>query len=695
MTENSKSKPWQKLAYGLLCTAMLLSVSQTAIAQPDADAKPAGDTEAEANAAAENPFPGRFPAPSLDGGTEWLNCSGEISIQDLRGKVVVLDFWTYCCINCIHVLPDLKYLEEKYKDQLVVIGVHSAKFDNEKESENIREAIMRYEIAHPVVNDSDMIIARKYFFSSWPTFVLIDPEGKFVGRQPGEGNRELFDTVIGQMVTYHRKKGTLDETPIRFNLEKQKAKPTPLRYPGKVTVDNENNRLFISDSNHNRIVVSSLDGELIDIIGNGAIGATDGDFATATFDHPQGTTLVGDNLYVADTENHLLRVVNLATKQVTTLAGTGQQARFRNGGGPIKTTALNSPWDVLHLKGNLYIAMAGPHQLWKHKLGSDKVELYAGTGREDIIDGTREDCALAQPSAITTDGTDLYIVDSEGSAIRKIETGSSAAVTTVVGPHDIPRGQSLFEFGDIDGKGDEVRMQHPIGAVWDNGKLYVADTYNDKIKLVDVKSREASSWLGTGERGTGLKPAELFEPAGLAVAGENLIIADTNNHRLLKVNLKTKATTELVISGLTPPSPQQKVEEKTTGPSETLKPVRVKSGAVQVKVNFEFKDGYKLNKLAPVVYKLTTGAGASALPAEALNKRRRAMSDGTSAGFEIPVTAKTGSSTVTIDLSYQYCRDGVGGLCKFGTQQWVVPIEITDDGTSEVTVTVRPKEAKK
>ncbi len=287
---------------------------------------------------AENPFPGRFPAPALDGGVEWLNTSAPISLKELRGKVVLLDFWTYCCINCIHVLPDLKYLEKKYDKQLVVIGVHAAKFTNEKETENIRRAILRYEIEHPVVNDANMTIARKYQFSSWPTLVLIDPEGNYVGQQPGEGNRELFDEVIGKMIAYHRAKGTLDESPVKFALERNQAARTALRFPGKLLADPANQRLFISDSNHNRIVISSLDGKLLDVIGAGAIGNQDGDYRTATFDHPQGMALVGDVLYVADTENHLLRAVDLKRQRVETLAGTGEQARIRGRGGELRTT---------------------------------------------------------------------------------------------------------------------------------------------------------------------------------------------------------------------------------------------------------------------------------------------------------------------------------------------------------------------
>src|SRR5436190_5624880 len=215
-----------------------------------------------------NPFPGRFAAPSLDGGVEWLNTSGPISLKDLRGKVVLLDFWTYCCINCMHVLPDLKYLEKKYDKQVVVIGVHAAKFANEKETENIRRAILRYEIEHPVINDANMVVARKYQFSSWPTLVLIDPEGNYVGSQPGEGNREIFDEVIGKMVAFHRAKGTLDESPVKFVLERQRAAATPLRFPGKLLADARNDRLYVSDSNHNRIVISTLSGQLVDVIGS-------------------------------------------------------------------------------------------------------------------------------------------------------------------------------------------------------------------------------------------------------------------------------------------------------------------------------------------------------------------------------------------------------------------------------------------
>ncbi|OYW24539.1 MAG: hypothetical protein B7Z55_01850 [Planctomycetales bacterium 12-60-4] len=337
------------LACGLLVLCADLSAQDTPKAEPEA---------------IENPFPKRVPAVELEGGVEWLNTSGPITLKDLRGKVVLLDFWTYCCINCMHVLPDLAYLEEKYPDELVVIGVHSAKFDNEKETGNIRKAILRYEIAHPVINDAEMIVWRKFAVRAWPTLVLIDPEGYYCGFVSGEGNRELLVKVIDRLIAYHRAKRTLDETPVHFDLERLKQPATPLRFPGKVLADAASNRLFISDSNHNRIVVTTLDGQLLDVIGSGTLGRTDGAFDAAQFDHPQGMALVGNQLYVADTENHLIRVVDLENKQVGTFAGTGEQGHARSGSGPLREVGISSPWDILHLEGVLYIAMAGPHQLW-------------------------------------------------------------------------------------------------------------------------------------------------------------------------------------------------------------------------------------------------------------------------------------------------------------------------------------------
>ena len=642
---------------------------------------------------AENPFPGRFPAPSLDGGVEWLNTSGEITLKDLRGKIVLLDFWTYCCINCMHILPDLKYLEQKYPNQLVVIGVHAPKFENERDTENIRGAILRYEIAHPVINDANMTVARKYQFSSWPTLVLIDPEGNFVGQQPGEGSRELFDEVIGKMVKFHREKGTLDESPVSFVLERARAKAGPLKFPGKILIDEKNDRLFVSDSNHNRIVISSFDGKLKEIIGSGAIGRTNGDYQAATFDHPQGMTLVDEMLYIADTENHLIRAIDLDRKSVTTLAGTGEQARGPKKGGALLRTQLNSPWAITHLDQTLYICMAGPHQLWAHKLGSSRIEPFAGSAREDILDGSRDDAALAQPSGITTDGKVLYHVDSEGSAVRSVTLGRAGTVTTIVGAHDFPNGRSLFEFGDIDAVGDEARLQHPLGIFYHDGGLFVADTYNHKIKHVDLKTRTCTTWLGTGKSGNGLNPVELSEPADIAIVGDVMFITDTNNHRLLRTDLKSKKTEEFVIQSLTPPPAVEAVApEEPTSELAMLSEQTVRPGeALTIELTPTLPEGFKLNPLAAQTLRLSAKENQALVADDNLDTKLEGTIEGDVIRWTIPIAATSGSGSFELKVSYAYCRDGTGGVCKFGTARWEVPIRLAPDAAgTAVSLAVKP-----
>jgi len=645
----------------------------------DADGKPL-----------ENPFPNRFPAPSFDEDTVWLNTSGPITLKDLRGKVVLVDFWTYCCINCMHVLPDLKYLEHKFPDELVVIGCHSAKFDNEKDTEAIREAIVRYEIEHPVINDSEMLVWRKFGARAWPTVVLLDPEGNYCGYVSGEGNRELLENVIERLVAYHSAKGTLDATPFRFDLERQRVEPGPLRYPGKLLADAEGGRVFVSDSNHNRIVVSSLDGTLLDVIGSGRTGAVDGGYAEASFDHPQGMALHGNLLYVADTENHLLRVVDLAAKTVSTLAGTGQQARFRAGGGELRSTALNSPWDLTVVGNRLFIAMAGPHQIWSHELGSETVEVFSGSGREDIINGPHQDAALAQPSGIISDGKFLYVADSEGSAIRKLSVDPAGEVTTIAGTHDLPNGRTLFEFGDRDGVGSEARLQHPLGVALRGETLYVADSYNHKIRAIDLKTRETTTWLGTGSSGDGLEPVQLHEPAGLTIAGDRMLIADTNNHRIVSVDLATGKASAFTIQGLLPPVAGKSTDDAgpASGTVVTLPAQKVAPGrSLRLQVRLQVPETYKINMLAPVVARLKSKADQPLVAVEALGQRHKGTLEGDLATFEIPLIGDSGSAEFQVSVSYGYCREGVGGLCRLHTASWSMPLELAADGAAGVTLT--------
>jgi DNA-binding beta-propeller fold protein YncE len=496
-------------------------------------------------AAAADEAPAERPnAPELDGGVAWLNTAGPIHLKDLRGKIVILDFWTLCCINCIHTLPDLARLEKKYAKELVVIGVHSPKFDNEKSTHSIRKAILRYEVHHPVVNDAGMRIWRRFGVASWPTLVVIDPEGKLVGYTSGEGNYDLLDRVVSQLVDMHEKKKTLNDKPLRFELTHEDG-ASPLFFPGKVVADAATNRLFIADSTHHRIVITDLEGKKVAVAGTGESGRADGPFARATFNDPQGMAVDGDKLYVADRKNHLIRVLDLKAETVTTLVGTGQQGQDRVHAGKGLAVGLNSPWDLLLRGRTLYIAMAGDHQIWTLDLGTVTATPYAGDGRENIGDDTLSAAHFAQPSGLATDGTTLYVADSEVSAIRAVPLEAKGNVKTLVG-------EGLFEFGDVDGTGDKVRLQHALGVTWADGKLYVADTYNSKIKVLDPKTRECKTFLG-GEPPGWLATPSFNEPGGICYAAGKLYLADTNAHRIRVVDLKSKAVSTLKLQGVEAP----------------------------------------------------------------------------------------------------------------------------------------------
>jgi thiol-disulfide isomerase/thioredoxin len=469
----------------------------------------------------DHPFPGTAPLPfDFPEGAEWLNTSKPLQLADLKGKFVIIDFWTYCCINCIHILPELKKLERAFPNDLVVIGVHSAKFETEKGLENIKEAILRYEIEHPVVNDPEHQIWDMFAARSWPTIAVIDPEGRFLGKVNGEIQAEPFVELLKKSLPYYHEKGLSNTTPLKFDLLKDKQDPSPLRFPGKVLADEKSNRLFIADSNHNRIVIASLEGKLLDTIGAGAIGQNDGGYAEATFNKPQGMALRGETLYVADTENHLIRRIDLGAKSVTTIAGTGEQGRnawpgldeFHAFAAPpdrfVSTAprefAINSPWALWIHGSDLYIAMAGPHQIWKMPLDESEIGPYAGNGREDIVDGAllpptpyeHGFSSFAQPSGLASDGQWLYVADSEGSSIRAVPFDTTKQVKTIIGTDHLEFGR-LFEFGHRDGTGRDALLQHPLGVVYHDGKLYVADTYNDAIKEIDVATRMCKTIAGT------------------------------------------------------------------------------------------------------------------------------------------------------------------------------------------------------
>ncbi|MBD2164718.1 redoxin domain-containing protein [Calothrix membranacea FACHB-236] len=494
----------------------------------------------------------RVRAPELPQNSPWFNTDTPLSIKQLKGRVVILDFWTYCCINCLHILPDLKYLEQKYKDSLTVIGVHSAKFDNEKETENIRQAILRYDIEHPVVVDSGFRVWQEYTVRAWPTLMIIDPQGYVIGYVSGEGHRDTLDELLEKVISEHQEKGTINFQELSLNLEKQRQPLiTPLAFPGKVLATSAG--LFIADSGHHRLVMSSLEGEIINIIGTGKSALTDGNFSEAEFSSPQGMAFDADNqiLYVADTENHALRRVDLQRQVVETIAGTGEQSRnIRPDGGAGLETKLNSPWDLVKVGNTLFIAMAGPHQIWSMNLETGVIKTYAGTGAEGYVDGSLTESAFAQPSGISSNGEELYIADSEISSIRGVGIIEPRLVRTVCGSGD------LFGFGDVDGQGENVRLQHCLGVEYADNFLWVADTYNHKIKLVSPSTGNCQTILGDGvmgwQDGQG-KNSRFFEPSGLSVMGSKLYIADTNNHAIRCVDLSSFEVTTLKFQGLCAP----------------------------------------------------------------------------------------------------------------------------------------------
>ncbi|GJP46594.1 hypothetical protein CLOM_g5865 [Closterium sp. NIES-68] len=502
--------------------------------------------------------------PDFEPRLQWLNSAPLSFTRELRGKVVLLDFWTYCCINCMHVLPDLAALEKKYEGQpVVVVGVHSAKFDNEKDLDAIRNAVLRYDILHPVVNDGDMLMWRGLGVSSWPTLALVAPTGRLIAMVAGEGNRQLFDGLIAASLEYYGAKGALSDAPIPLALERskdQRVLASPLRFPGKLASDLANGRLFLSDSNNHRIVVTDLQGNFLAQIGGAGDGLVDGSFEEAQFNRPQGVAYDPSRnlLFVADTENHALRQVDLVGETVTTVAGDGRKGQDYKGGARGREQPLNSPWDVELTadRAAVMVAMAGQHQIWRFDLDTGRCVAFSGSGYERNQNGRfASDTAYAQPSALSLapGGSEMYVADSESSALRalNLQTGGSRLITG----GDANFAENLFKFGDRDGSTSRALLQHPLGALsLADGTVLVADSYNHKIKLVDPTRGSVVTLAGTGSAGVRDGPgaqAQLSEPAGLAHGPDGTVfIADTNNSLIRCLHLPSASSPTALLSTL-------------------------------------------------------------------------------------------------------------------------------------------------
>jgi len=469
----------------------------------------------------------RVRAPELVGAGGWLNTGGkQLTLADLRGKCVVVDFWTFCCINCLHVLDELRELEEKHRDTLVIVGVHSPKFVHEAEHQAVVDAVDRYDVRHPVLDDPRLETWKQYAVRAWPTLVVIDPEGYVVAQHAGEGHAHAIAALVAELEAEHAAKGTLRRGDGPYVAPV--AEPGVLRFPGKA-LRLPSGGYLVADSGHHSLVELAEDGEtLLRRIGSGERGFADGPAGDARFSEPQGLALLPDGgIVVADTVNHALRRVDLDTGAVTTLAGTGRQW-WQNSptSGPGPEVDLSSPWDVAWFDDRVWVAMAGTHQLWTYDPSSGQVAAAAGTTNEGLVDGPAAEAWFAQPSGLAATPERLWVADSETSALRHVsrETDGSYTVRTAVGT-------GLFDFGHRDGAAGQALLQHPLGVTaLPDGSVAVADTYNHALRRFDPATGEVST-LAT----------DLREPSGALVVDGDIVVVESARNRLTRLRLPEEA----------------------------------------------------------------------------------------------------------------------------------------------------------
>ncbi|MGA4541035.1 NHL domain-containing thioredoxin family protein [Uniformispora flossi] len=603
----------------------------------------------------------RVRAPELVGAGGWINTGGKSpTLAGLRGKIVLLDFWTFCCVNCLHVLDELRALEEKYRDVLVVVGVHSPKFAHETEHEAVRAAVERHEIHHAVLDDPDMATWRQYAVRAWPTLVVVDPEGYVVAQLAGEGHAHAIDALVAELVSEHEDKRTLH----RGDGPYIPAEPphTDLRFPGKV-LRLPSGTLLASDAGHHSLVELADDGvTVLRRIGSGRRGLVDGGPRHASFAEPQGVALlpaevaahVGYDIVVADTANHALRGVSLATGTVRTVAGTGRQwwqGAATSGGA--REVDLSSPWDVAWFGGRVVVAMAGVHQLWEFDPVGEAVDVLAGTTNEGLEDGPVETAWFAQPSglAVSPDGHTLWIADAETSALRALTDGE---VRTAVG-------EGLFDFGLRDGDARHALFQHPLGVtVLPDGSVAVSDTYNQALRRYDPRTGKVTT-LATGLR----------EPADAVVVADDdgvyVMVAESAGHRLTRIRIPDEALTV----------PEE--AHRTRRP-----PVELAPGSLALTVVFDAPPGQKLDdRYGPATRLVVEGS-----PPELLTAGEGAGTDLTRA---LVLDAAVGEGVLHVSAMAASC-DAVGAdgkpveypACHVHQQDWGVPIRVTAEGAAEL-----------
>ncbi len=604
----------------------------------------------------------RLRAPELKLSSGWLNTGDKpLSLKELRGKIVILDFWTFCCINCLHVLDELRELEEKYSDVLVVIGVHSPKFVHEADFNAVSAAVERYQVEHPVVNDPELLTWQDYAARAWPTLVVIDPEGYIVSQNSGEGHAHALDILIQELIDEHETKETLHRGGGVYVPREQTE--TLLRFPAKVI--ESGNALLVTDASRHRIVLMDENAELIlEYVGSSKRGLVDGDFETAQFSEPNGicelpeeiALQVGYQFIVADTVNHTLRGIDLKQRSVSTLAGTGNQ--WMQGDGPhgaavALSTPMSSPWDVVWWDkiGKVVIAMAGIHQLWTFDPIAKEVEVFAGTTNEGLVDGELKNAWFAQTSglAVSPDGETLWIADSETSSIRRIRNG---VIHSEVG-------QGLFDFGFVDGAAQHALLQHPLGiCVLPDTSIAIADTYNHAIRRFDPETKTVSTLA-----------QDIAEPSGLLVVERDgkkvLLVVESAKHQLTFLQI---------------PDAYQQISGnayKTQRPPQHIKP-----GSLELNVIFTPPTGQKLDDR----YGPATHLVISSSPPELLASGAGSYQDLTQS-LEITDLRSLGKTSGVLHISVRAASCDEGNdiefpACHIHQQDWGVPVSLDDEGDS-------------
>jgi thiol-disulfide isomerase/thioredoxin len=581
----------------------------------------------------------RVRAPELRG-RGWLNIGGrELSLTDLRGRFVLLDFWAFCCVNCLHVLDELRPLEDKYDEELVVVGVHSPKFLHEADPDALAAAVERYAVEHPVLDDPELVTWQAYTARAWPTLVLVDPEGYVVAQYAGEGHAHAIDALLGELGEVHRAKGTLQPGDSPYV-----APPIPegdLLFPAKA-VALPNGGLLVADAGHHSLVELAEDAEtVVRRIGSGDRGLVDGPPGVARFNEPNGLCLlpsevaaaVGYDVVVADTVNHALRGVRLDEGCVTTLAGTG--AQWMQGDG---TGALSSPWDVTWWRDRVWVAMAGIHQLWTLDPRTGEVTVAAGTTNEGLLDAPVAEAWFAQTSGLAAADNRLWLADSETSSLRYVEEGE---VRTAVGT-------GLFDFGFRDGAGTEALLQHPLGVtVLPDGSVAVCDTYNGAVRRFEPDTAEVST-IASG----------LAEPSGAVVVDEHLVVVESAAHRLTRVPLTGVGSADGFAH-------------------TTQRPVTdLAAGDVELVISFEPPPGQKVDDRFGPPSQLLVSATPEALI-------RSGEGRGTELDRVLTIDGRVGDGVLHIAARAASCDEhaGEGAACHMHQQDWGVPVRVTADGS--------------